>query len=515
MDFSSEFLVWSCIFITFSAPLCLMIHTLFCNWRTYRFYLKTLPRAPFPSKNPFSILLRGHELLKHVFDADSGESAQFFNSLRRVLGSDVFVVTGPSLTSNVIVYPEAAVRTIAQNSSTFVKPWSIEVFLNSFVGNDSIFVSDGSRHRRLRQTISTSLKHDNLMMQSQLFIKHGDALAHDLASARDEDPLLSIRRATFGIIVNACFGENVVEDKTVDNLLHLYHNALSRSTGTLMIVMARYMGIPFTPPAWLFASERYKAALREEVHQLCATIMERKRDKSKFENNSSIKNGASLLSIMCDACEDGHLTAEDLVQIVLSLLLAGQATTTIGSGWAFYYLATHQEWQARLHEEIKNNWKVTDELTVLDRLPLLDRVVRETIRIRPPVQSALRMTLKDVEIDGHSIPAGTFVRVPIAAIQRRDDFWGADADIFNPDRFIKLDGLPETRWMWMAFWFGSHNCVGQRFAMLEMKTFIAMMVLKFHMSVDESAGVQSSSSESDQLKKVLKLHYSRREELCS
>lgn len=510
MELTLGQLLWAFAFVTFVMLLFLALRTVFQNWTLYHFELKRLPRAPFPSRNPLNILFRGHNLLKHVFEADSSEAAHFFNSIRRVLDSDTFAVVGPSLTPNVIVFSEAGIRMVAQNSSVFVKPWSVNLFLDSFVGYGSIFVSEGSRHRRLRQTISTALKHDNLQELSRLFVKRGEALAEELAKARDVDPVLSIRRATFEIIISACFGENVVDDETGDRILHLYHTTLAKQTALFLVLVLGYMGIPFNPPRWLFAGERRKFELRRKVRQLCSELLARRKVERESEGTRPIANDITLLAIMCDACEDGLLSTEDLVQTVLSFLLAGQATTTLGTGWALYYLAANQNWQARVHDEIKNSWKPTDETSVLDELPLLDRFVKETIRLRPPVQSALRKTVKEVRIEGYCIPAETMVRVPISAIQRQHKFWGADADIFNPDRFIRLDKLPETRWMWMPFWFGTHSCVGQRFAMLEIKALIATILLKFHISPNENAKLQPILSESDQLKDVLKLHYSAR-----
>lgn len=504
-------IILSSVAIVFIILFFFALLSLFKNLTLYRSGLNKLPQPPFPSSNLFKILFRGHGLLKHVYFSDPGDTCEYYNSVRKALNSDIFVLTGPSFTSNVLVFSSSAVRTVAQNSSeAYRKSWTIRLFLKLFVGENSIFVSDGVRHRRLRHAMSIALKHDNLIKLSRYFVERGDALAEELADSGGSDPVFGIRRATFDIIINACFGQHALNDDTVKRILNLYHDALTDLRGVSLRVLLGHAGVSFTPLLWVFSGERSKLKVRREVHQLCSKLLSQWEERRCSEMDSSSGEAVPLLSIMCDACEEGKFTTEDLVQTVLSFLLAGQATTTIAVAWTFYLLARHDDWQTRVYDEIQENWKRSDGITVLDELPLLNRVVKESIRLYPPVQNTLRKTEKEVTIDGHVVPAGTTVRLPFAAIQRRDDFWGPDADTFNPDRFIRLDNHPDTRWLWTAFWFGTHSCIGQRFALLEIKALVATMLLKFHMSVREDTDGRPYRYGTDQSPRNLKLYYQRR-----
>lgn len=501
----------SCVAIVFIILLFFALLTLFRNLTLYRSGLDKLPQPPFPSTNVFNILIRGNGLLNHVYFSNPDDNSEYYNSVRKPLNTDVFVLTGPSFASNVLVFTASAVRTIAQSSSqVYGKPWTVRLFIKLFVGEGSIFVSEGVRHRRLRHAMSIALKHDNLVKLSRYFIERGDALAQELADSGDADPVFGIRRATFDIIINACFGQHAVNDDTIQRILNLYHNALTDQRGIYLLIFMGHIGVPFIPLSWVFPGERSKLKVRREVHQLCSKLLSRWEEKRHSGGDGSCDEVVPLLSIMCDACEEGKFTAEDLVQTVLSFLLAGQATTTIGLAWTFYLLARHGDWQARVYDEIRDNWKGSDDITVLDELPLLNRVVKESIRLYPPVQGTLRKAEKEVVIDGHVIPAGAMIRLPFAAIQRRDDFWGPDAHTFNPDRFITLDNHPDTRWLWTAFWFGTHSCIGQRFALLEIKALVATMLLKFHMSVREDTDGRPYRYGTDQSPRNLKLYYQRR-----
>lgn len=506
-----QFLSWSAA-ILLLLPLFSILTTLLRNARLYFSGLHKLPQPAFPSRNPLSLLLHGHGLLTAVFRADPEHSCAYFHKVFQSLRSPVFVLTGSFLSTNVFVFSPSAMRTLATSPPhSLSRPRVIRFFIRSLTGDDSIFVSEGPRHRRLRGALSAALAHDNLARLGPHFVTRGEALARELANAPDPDPLLGIRRATCHIIISACFGQHAVSEDRIERIMFLYHHALTDQKGFAVLLLLMHVGLPFTPITWAFFGERCKFKVRREVRQLCLEFLTRcaPTDADRTHEKAS-GDVTSLLSIMCAACDDGKLSVDDLVQTVLSFLVAGQATTTIGTAWAFYLLARNERWQARVHEEIRDNWARGDALHALDRLPLLDRAVRETLRLYPPIQNTVRTVEADMTVDGFRIPAGSHVRVPFAAIQRREDFWGSNANEFNPDRFLKLDAHPDAKWMWPTFWFGSHGCVGQRFALLEIKAFVATMLLRYRLSVNEPRDGKPFRKGTEQTPKNLRLYYDPR-----
>lgn len=214
--------------------------------------------------------------------------------------------------------------------------------------------------------------------------------------------------------------------------------------------------------------EDIKKHIRETIYDLC---------RRQAENPSDVIDdaGAPLLELMIDEQTKESISLEEMVGTVLSFLAAGQATTSIAVCWVLYLLAKEQEWQMRVYEELKQ-WKEADGLDALDRLPILHRVMKETLRLYPPSCFVERSSCKDVEIDGFKIPSGMTVRIPITAVQRNEDIWGPDRHEFNPDRFLDEETVERTKMYWCVFLFGSRGCIGQRFAMLEIKAFVAQVV---------------------------------------
>lgn len=494
-------------FAVVGVPVSFALWTFISSVSAYFRGLNRLPRPPLPA-NPLAVLFKGHGLIRQLFLERGTNTIAYLNCVHKSLRSSVFVLFGPLFTSNVFVTSTSGLRAVALASpGVFTKPKVVRAFVTSFTGKNSVFLADGPQHRLLRHAISAALKHDNLVKLGPYFLKRGDSLTKELANSNNQqDPVFIIRRATFDIIIVACFGHNVISEHDMERLLHLYHESLLENSKIYALLALISMTLPFIPSHWLSEKERCKIKLKGEVHRLCNDVIQNYKKRSTNDTSDL----TSLLSVMMDACEDGQFTTEDLETMVLSLLLAGQATTTISIAWTIHLLACHQDWQEQVYDELRLSWKPSGGVDALDKLPLLHRVVKEAIRLYPPVPYFLRTPVRDVSIDGHKISAGTFIRIPVAAMQRRPDVWGADADLFNPDRFIVMDRNDETRWLWSAFWYGAHSCIGQRFAMLEIKAFVASLISKYVVSVDIARDGRPSHIGTDQTPRDLKFYYEPR-----
>ena len=142
-----------------------------------------------------------------------------------------------------------------------------------------------------------------------------------------------------------------------------------------------------------------------------------------------------LFSVLCRSeTEDGaRFDDDDVVNHMIFVLMAAHDTTTITATTMAYYLGKNPEWQERLRDEVREFGKPSVGYDDLERLPLLDRVFRESLRINPPVALMMRQAVKDTTILNRYVPAGTKIVVPIVATHRLPGFW-SDPDTFDPDR---------------------------------------------------------------------------------
>ena len=111
--------------------------------------------------------------------------------------------------------------------------------------------------------------------------------------------------------------------------------------------------------------------------------------------------------------------------------------------------------------------------------------IKEAMRLYPPVGYVGRETKEDTVIAGHVIPGGVNVILDIMGMHRHPDVW-EEPEEYNPLRFHPNQAEGRHPYAYMPFSAGSRNCIGQNFALNEMKIVIALLVKQFRFSLDES-----------------------------
>ena len=209
----------------------------------------------------------------------------------------------------------------------------------------------------------------------------------------------------------------------------------------------------------------------------------RRRLERYFHSQLAAKRASEsddLFSVLCRAqTEEGErFSDDDVVNHMIFTLMAAHDTSTITLTMMGYYLARHPEWQERLRAECTALGKAAIGYEDLDALPLLDLVFKETLRMNAPVGTLARQAVKDTEIDGHYIPAGTKLMLGIYVTQRMEPWW-QHPDTFDPERFS--DGRREDashRYAWTPFGGGVHKCIGMHFGSMEVKAIMHQLLMR-------------------------------------
>ncbi len=166
--------------------------------------------------------------------------------------------------------------------------------------------------------------------------------------------------------------------------------------------------------------------------------------------------------------------------------VAGRDTTSISLSSALYFLAKHPEVQARLYAEIVDAVGSSAQEPDLNihlegRLPLLSAVIKETLRLNPPVPVDPKVALADdVLPSGFQVKAGMVVEWHQWLMSRDPSVWGSDAQEFRPERWLEDNPkLPTTnRPPWCPFQFGPRTCLGIRMATCDLETLLIHLVTK-------------------------------------
>ncbi|AZG48293.1 cytochrome P450 [Gordonia insulae] len=193
-----------------------------------------------------------------------------------------------------------------------------------------------------------------------------------------------------------------------------------------------------------------------------------------------------LFSVLCHAESDegDTFTDADVVNHMIFVLMAAHDTSTITMSQMAYRMAKSPEWQQKAYEQ---SMELNPELGYddLGKLSVIDAVMKESLRMCPPVPAQPRMAIKDTSVQGYFVPKGSFVSVPQLTNHRDPEFF-TNPDMFDPERFSKERAEDKGhRMAWMPFGGGVHKCIGLYFGQMEIKTILHHLVRGYEWSVPD------------------------------
>ncbi|KAG1682575.1 Cytochrome P450 3A40 [Nymphon striatum] len=193
---------------------------------------------------------------------------------------------------------------------------------------------------------------------------------------------------------------------------------------------------------------------------------------------------SDMLQLLLDTKKENGdgLSETELLGSCFSLVIAGYETTANHLAYTFYLLAKHPDIQKALAEEVDfMEERPTEE--DLGKCQLLNRVVRESFRMYPPVVTFIARKARDaIHLGNYTIPKEMSVIIPVYQIHHDENLW-PNPEKFDPDRFSLENSGNISPMSYLPFSDGRRNCLGERFALFESKLTIARTVKKFEFSV--------------------------------
>ena len=188
-----------------------------------------------------------------------------------------------------------------------------------------------------------------------------------------------------------------------------------------------------------------------------------------------------LFAALCQAeTDDGDtFSDEDVVNHMIFLLMAAHDTSTITLTTMAYELARHPAWQERIRDEVRS--LDTEVLTYedLDKLPSVDLVMKEALRLVAPVPTLARRTVTDTDLLGHHVPAGTMVAVAPWFNGLMHEYW-REPHVFDPERFSPERAEDKVHpYAWTPFGGGVHKCIGMYFASVQIKATLHQVLRRY------------------------------------
>jgi cytochrome P450 len=175
--------------------------------------------------------------------------------------------------------------------------------------------------------------------------------------------------------------------------------------------------------------------------------------------------------------------SEMLLDSLLTFMMVGHESTAKALCWTLYLLSQSEIWTEKLQAEIA---EVAGDEPIgpehIDRLQLTQQVMKEALRLYPPVPSITRYASSDITIGGEEVKAGTLINIPIFALHRHEKLWD-DPGRFDPGRFAPDRAMRIPRTQFMPFGAGPRTCIGGSFAQIEITAVIATLIrnARFHL----------------------------------
>jgi cytochrome P450 len=195
--------------------------------------------------------------------------------------------------------------------------------------------------------------------------------------------------------------------------------------------------------------------------------------------------GTDMLTVLCHtADEDGNtFTDDDIVNHMIFLMMAAHDTSTSTTTTMAYHLAAHPDWQERARDESTRLGDGPLDIEALEKLETLDLVMKESLRLVTPLPFNYRQTVRDTELLGYYIPAGTNVGTWPGMNHRLPELW-TDPETFDPDRFAEPRAEHKRhRYAFAPFGGGAHKCIGMVFGQLEIKTIMHRLLRRYRLEL--------------------------------
>ncbi|KAJ6824972.1 cytochrome P450 CYP72A219-like isoform X1 [Iris pallida] len=306
----------------------------------------------------------------------------------------------------------------------------------------------------------------------QDLIKRWDELARRSEGSCELDVWVEFDNLTGDIISRTAFGSSFEEGKRIFQL--------QKEQAVLLVEAATSPYIPglrFMPTA----KNKKRKQLDEEIKSILRAIINRKLKLMESEESDCSDLLGLLLQLTKDHDKDG-ITVADVIEECKLFYFAGQETTSTLLTWTLVLLSMHPTWQQKAREEVLNtcggNAPGFESLT---QFRVVSMILYEVLRLYSPATSLSRRTFEECKLGEYIFPAGVDLVVPIAWMHHDPEFWGDDAEVFNPERFSEgvSKATKEGRNAFYPFGWGQRMCLGQNFAIMEAKVALALILQNF------------------------------------
>jgi cytochrome P450 len=323
-----------------------------------------------------------------------------------------------------------------------------------------ILLMDGDEHQHDRKLLQTAFTPSSIKQHFNVINQHVSRFITTLSQQNTLHLDSKIKQLMLEQAVSLFIGDNIETDSA--SMAKAYTQMVKAHTGLI------HWPLPGTQ---YYRGKKAKKIILEFI-QSQITIKQQTK-------------GQDSLSVLChsNSLHGSPYTHKEIIDHIIMLIMVAHETSTNAINSILALLAVNPKWQTRLREEclaLTNEQLQFDDLAKLEQMTL---VIKEGLRLYPPVISIPRYVEKAFTFDGHQIPAGSNISIAPLFTQRHSNYW-TNPDQFDPERFAKPREEDKSHpFAYMPFGHGKHSCLGQYLSNVQIKTLLASLLRNFEWSL--------------------------------
>jgi cytochrome P450 len=324
---------------------------------------------------------------------------------------------------------------------------------------DGVGTSTGSKHRRHRQMMRPVFDRSRVEAYVASLTRAATDTVDGWTGGQHLDAVTAMQSMTMTMLIRTLFDTEEAVSQIAPTL-----PLLLDGIGRRVLLPVRFLEIVPTP-----GNRRFDRA-RRDVHRIVDQLI--REDK-----------GDGLVSSMLGLTDDHdeRMTDAEIHDEVMTILLAGTETSAGTLAWALHVLASHPSLQRDVQDELDAvTGQALPEASQLAKLPLLNRVIAEVLRMYPPGWILGRRPTTDLDIAGIPVRRGSQVMLNFYGLHRNSDVY-PDPDHFDPDRWL-APSPAITPASYLPFGMGPHACIGEHYAAAQIRVVLAVMLGRFEVA---------------------------------
>jgi cytochrome P450 len=380
---------------------------------------------------------------------------------------DVVKLRVPPYELYILNHPRDIEELLVDKHESFRKDWSTRI-LEPILGQ-GLLINEGASWRSQRRIVQPEFTPKRVESFVQTMAECSDRACARLVAKREVDLHAEMARLALDIAGRSLFGADT--GHLAEDMAQIIEGFLRHYLG--------FMGSTLRLPDWVpTRANRQNARNHQRLASIVGDIIARRRAQGA--------SGNDLLSRLISARDEhGKPMPERLLSDeVITMLLAGHETTALLLSFTLMLLGQNPEVGAQLAAELSTVDPGQISPEVVAKLPYLDAVVRESLRLYPPAYSIGRESLEDVSLGGVQFPRGAQIWLFQWSVQRDPRFY-REPTRYRPERWLSDEtrGLP--RFAYFPFGGGPRVCPGAHFSLVEAKVALLLLLTRLDIRVDD------------------------------